>query len=144
MPYLQKRLLIRVFLLLLLTLCAVGWLVRPVLARQTHKELVQQGNRHWDEKSYSLAEEAYRNALAADPKLPERPELELRIAIVLLREREWDSAVSAMEDYVKAYRNTLWEARAQIWRGRLYATVSHNGYRVGKKIVRGNDVPKSE
>src|SRR5579871_411047 len=144
MPYLQKRLLIRVFLLLLLTLCAVGWLVRPVLARQTPKELVQQGNRHWDEKSYSLAEEAYRKALAADPKLPERPELELRIAIVLLREREWDSAVSAMEDYVKAYRNTLWEARAQIWRGRLYATVYHNGYRVGKKIVRGNDVPKSE
>ncbi|HLK56443.1 MAG TPA: MG2 domain-containing protein, partial [Chthonomonadaceae bacterium] len=135
---------LRFTLLLFLTLSAIGLIMRPVLARQTPRELMQQGNLHWEAQSYGVAAEEYRKALAADPKLPERPELELRIAIALFRQKQWDSAVSAMESYVKAYHDTPWEARAQVWRARLYSLIDHNAYKVGKKLYRGANVPPSE
>lgn len=131
---------------LFLTLSVVGiaLAVRPSLARQSPQELVRQGDRNWNEQSYELALEAYQKALAADPKLPNREEIDYRIMVALGRARRWDRAIEAAENYVAAYRNTVWEARGQVWRGRLYRIVDHNGYKVGKKITRGSDVPKSE
>ena len=64
--------------------------------------------------------------------------------VALGRAKEWDRAVEAAERYVLVYRDTTWEARGQVWRGRLYRFVEHNGYRVGKKVIRGRDVPKSQ
>lgn len=131
---------------LLLALCVVGigLAVGPSLARQTPRELVQQGDKNWNEQSYGLALEAYQKAITADPKLPDRAEIDYRIMVALGRTKRWDAALAAAERYVVTYRDTVWEARGQVWRGRLYEIVTHNGYKVGKKITRGEDVPKSE
>src|SRR5207249_2985043 len=98
----------------------------------------------WDEHSYGLALEAYRKALAADPNLPDHAEIEIRIAEALIHSQKWNEAVAALEAYVRKYRDTPFEARGQVWRGRLYTLIPHDGYRVGKKIYRGRDVPRSE
>ncbi|MCW3099425.1 MAG: hypothetical protein JWL77_5043 [Chthonomonadaceae bacterium] len=131
-------------LFLALSVVGIGLAVRPSLARQNPQELVRQGDKNWNEQSYELALEAYQKALAADPKLPNRAEIDYRIMVALGRAKKWDRAIKAAEGYIVTYRDTVWEARGQVWRGRLYRTVDHNGYKVGKKIMRGSDVPKSE
>ena len=131
-------------LFLALSVVGIGLAVRPSLARQNPQELVRQGDKSWNEQSYELALEAYQKALTADPKLPNRAEIAYRIMVALGRAKKWDRAIAAADSYVAAYRDTVWEARGQVWRGRLYRMVEHNGYKVGEKITRGSDVPKSE
>ncbi|MCW3055872.1 MAG: hypothetical protein JWN14_5042, partial [Chthonomonadales bacterium] len=131
-------------LFLALSVVGIGLAVRPSMARQNPQELVRQGDKSWNEQSYELALEAYQKALAADPKLLNRAEIDYRIMVALGRAKKWDRAIVAAENYVATYHDTLWEARGQVWRGRLYQLVVHSGYRVGKKIIRGDDVPKSE
>ena len=131
-------------LFLAFSVVGIGLTVRPSLARQNPQELVKQGDKSWNEQSYKLALEAYQKALAADPKLPNRAEIDYRIMVSLVRAKKWDRAIEAAESYVATYHDTVWEARGQVWRGRLYQIVNHRGYKVGKKITRGSDVPKSE
>jgi uncharacterized protein YfaS (alpha-2-macroglobulin family) len=131
-------------LFLALSVLGIGLAVRPSFARQTPQELVRQGDKSWNEQSYALALEAYEKALLSDPKLPNRAEIDYRIMVALGRAKQWDRAIAAAEKYVLTYRNSVWEARGQVWRGRLYQIVEHSGYQVGKKITRGSDVPKSE
>ena len=131
-------------LFLALSVVGIGLAVRPSLAWQNPQELVRQGDKSWNEQSYERALEAYRKALAADPKLPNRAEIDYRIMVSLGRAKKWDRAIVAAESYVVTYHDNVWEARGQVWRGRLYRIVDHNGYKVGKKITRGSDVPKSE
>lgn len=128
----------------LLAVIAVAALIGlPTFARQTPPELVKKGDALWQEQSYELALEAYRSALTGDPNLPNRAEIDYRIAVGLVRTSKWDEAIAAFDAYVLKYKDTLWEARAQVWHGRMYATIDHTGYRVGKKITRGGAVPKS-
>ncbi len=128
----------------LLAVVAVAALIGlPTFARQTPPELVKKGDSLWLEQSYELALEAYRSALTGDPNLPNRAEIDYRIAVGLERTNKWDEAIAAFDAYVLKYKDTLWEARAQVWRGRLYARIDHMGYKVGKKITRGGAVPKS-
>ncbi len=131
-------------LFLALAVVGIGLAVRPTLARQNPQELVRQGDKSWKEQSYELALEAYQKALTADPKLPNRAEIEYRIMVGLGRAKKWDRAIEAAENYVEKYHDTLWEALGQAWRGRLYRIVDHHGYKVGEKVYRGSDVPKSE
>ena len=127
-----------------LALVIVGAVGLPTLARQSPAELVRQGNKDWDEQSWELAIESYQKALTADPNLPDKPEIEYRVAVGLGRAQKWDAAVEAIEAYVQKYRDTRYEAKGQIWRGRLYTIIQHGAYRVGKKILRGTNVPKTE
>jgi TolA-binding protein len=152
----------------LLILLIVGLFGLPGSARQTPQELAQQGDKFWDEDAYALALNAYQKALAADAALsnPSKTgqealhqllpsgvaethlanlsEIELRVAIALIRAQRWDEAVAASEAFVRQYHDTPLEARGQVWRGRLYTQIVHEGYRVGERIYRGNNVPKSD
>ena len=133
--------------LLALVLCAfalAAWFAHGAFARQTPQEQKRHGDALWAEKSYALAREEYQKALAGDAALPDKAEIELRIAIAYLEESKWQEAEDSLNAVIKKYADTPIEARAQVWRGRYYVRVPHHGYRVGKKIFRGNDVPKSE
>ncbi len=113
------------------------------LARQSPQELRRQADSYWNEKSYKLAEETYAKLLAADPKLADRAEIELRILVGKIQSEQWDAAVADAETFPKRWPDTRQEARAQVWRGRLYVRVPHQGYRVGKAEFRSGNVPKS-
>ncbi len=118
-------------------------LVRATQARQTPRELAAKGDKSWNEKSYSDAADAYTKALDADPRLPERPEMKLRILIANIRASRWDAALSESKTYQKEYRGTVFEGLGMQWRARLYSTVEHNGYSVGKRKFHGTDFPES-
>ena len=70
-------------LVLALGVVGIGLAVRPSQARQNPQEMVRQGDKSWNEQSYELALEAYQKALAADPKLPNRAEIDYRILVAL-------------------------------------------------------------
>ena len=111
------------------------------LARQTPQELRRKADAYFDEKSYKLAGETYAQLLNADPKAADRNEIELRILVAEIKAEEWNRAVADAESFVKRYPDTRQEARAQVWRGRLYTLVPHEGYRVGKAEYRGGMSP---
>ena len=113
------------------------------LARQTPQELRRKADAYFEEKSYKLAGETYAQLLTADPKVPDKAEIELRILVAEIKAEEWNRAVADAESFPKKYPDTRQEARAQVWRGRLYTLVPHYGYTVGKVEYRGGDVPKS-
>lgn len=126
----------------LLALSGLGIAARPTFARQTAQELVGKGDSYWNEKSYELAANAYSQALAKDNALPNRAQIDYRLLVAGIRAEKWDAVVAASEAFISKYKTT-WEARGQVWRGRLYALLPHTGYRVGSKITRGSNVPKS-
>ena len=113
------------------------------LARQSPQEIRRQADAYFDEKSYKQAAETYTNLLNADPKAADRNEIELRLLVSEIKAEQWNRAIADAESYVKRYPDTRQEARAQVWRGRLYHLAPHYGYVVGKAETRGNDVPKS-
>ncbi len=122
----------------------IGIGVLPGWSRQTPQELIKQGNTLWEQQSYTEAATAYQKAFAADPTLAKNQEIRLRLVIALIRAKDWDKAIVAADAFVADNKGTVWEARGQVWRGRLYSTVEHNGYRVGKRITRGYNTPPSE
>ena len=67
-----------------------------------------------------------------------------RAAVSLGKTQQWDRALRASLDFVKARRGTVWEARGLYWLGRLYVSVPHQGYRVGSRTFRGQNVPKTQ
>ena len=113
------------------------------LARQSPQELRRAADAFFDEKSYRQAAETYARLLNADPKAADRSEIELRLLVAEIQSAQWDRAAADAERFPKKYPDTRQEARAQVWRGRLYALVPHSGYRVGKAEYRGGNVPKS-
>ena len=127
----------------LFAIAVLGAAVRPTLARQTPQELKSKGDALWNEQSYELASQAYRQALAKDAHLPDAAQIEFRIAVALVRAKKWDEATAAVDAFVEKFKDTTWEAQGQVWRGRLYALLPHVGYRVGQTFTRGNDVPRS-
>lgn len=127
-----------------LCLLCIGLLPNVSWADKSVQEWVQEGNRSWNEKSYAQAEEAYRKALTADPKLPERPQLEFRILFALSRERKWDDAIAVSNTLLEEPLQPEVALEAQLRRARLFINTEHEGYRVGQRIYRGYAVPRSE
>jgi tetratricopeptide (TPR) repeat protein len=111
----------------------------PVSAQGTKRMTVlQQADAAWNEKSYARALELYRKALQG--KVADRDEVEFRIAVSLGKTEQWDAAIAAGETLLA---KTQWKARVLYWMGRLHAVVPHQGYKVGGKIYRGEDYPKT-
>ena len=59
------------------------------------------------------------------------------------KSHQWDRAMAQSLEFVQQHRTTVWEPRGLYWLGRLYLAAPHQGWRVGKKLHRGNDVPKT-
>ena len=118
--------------------------IRSFAAQQTPQEIRAQADKYWKEGSYSQAQASYSKLLVADPKASDRIEIELRIAISLIRSAEWDKAIEATSAFDKANKHTTEDAEMQLWVGRLYHLVPHVGYKVKDKVTRGYNVPASD
>ena len=95
------------------------------------------------EKSYADALKAY-ETLQPTTRFPLRAKTRSPTASPssLGKTQQWDRALAQSLDFVKTHRGTVWEPRGLYWLGRLYLGVPHQGYRVGPRVYRGNDVPK--
>ncbi|HLK61513.1 MAG TPA: alpha-2-macroglobulin family protein, partial [Chthonomonadaceae bacterium] len=101
-------------------------------------------DKHFAQKSYAAALKEYQAAQKAG-QVPDarKDEVAYRIAVSLGKSEQWDRALEASLAFVQAHRGTVWEARGLYWMGRLYLAVPHEGWRVGKTITRGANVPQS-
>jgi alpha-2-macroglobulin len=106
---------------------------------------LEMADRAYDEKSYAAALDAYDRLLKAD-RVPaaRRDDVQYRIGVSLGKSQKWDRALEQSLQFVKTHRGTVWEPRGLYWLGRLYLGVPHNGWRVGEKVHRGNDVPQGD
>jgi uncharacterized protein YfaS (alpha-2-macroglobulin family) len=104
-----------------------------------------EADRLYGEKSYAAALEVYERLLQAG-SVPEdrQDEIRYRVGVCLGKSEQWDRALEYGLEFVKNRRGTVWEPRGLYWLGRLYLGVPHNGWRVGPKVHRGNDVPKTD
>ena len=95
------------------------------------------------EKSYGEALKVY-EALQKQNAVPatRKDDVALRIATSLGKTQQWDRSLAESLDFVKTHRGTVWEPRGLYWLGRLYLGAPRQGYRIGQRIYRGNDVPK--
>jgi uncharacterized protein YfaS (alpha-2-macroglobulin family) len=132
--------------LLPLTLLVVrGLSILPVFADPAALARLDAANRHFQQKSFSEALEAYSAVLKSGAELGDRrPEAEFRYAVSLGKAERWDEALQEAEAFARRHPGTIWEARGQYWLGRLLIAVPHNGFQIGDRIYRGNDVPKTE
>lgn len=106
----------------------------------TQAENLKQAAAAWNEKSYARAIELYR-AAQKQGDLADADEVQYRIAVALGKTEKWDEAIAAGEALAA---KSPWKARVYYWLGQLYHKVPHNGYKVGGKVYRGNDYPKSD
>jgi alpha-2-macroglobulin len=129
--------------LALLTLRGASTL--PVFADPAALARLDAADRHFQQKSYSEALEAYRTVLKSGTELGDRrPEAEYRYAVSLGKAERWDEALAEAEAFARRRPGSAWEARGQYWLGRLLIAVPHTGYQVGDRIYRGDNVPKTE
>src|ERR1051325_2281145 len=116
---------------------------RAPQAAPLHPSL-QQADLKYRQKSYALALKGYEQALKNGSVPAERrDEVAYRIAVSLGKTEQWDRALEQSLAFVQQHRNTVWEARGLYWLGRLYLGAPHQGWRVGKKVSRGENVPKT-
>ena len=105
-------------------------------------------DRLFKEKSYAGALKIYERVLkAGGVPAARRDEVEYRIAVSLGKSQQWDRAMERSLAFVKGHRGGApsgpWEPRALYWLGRLYLSVPHQGYCVGKRFYRGDNVPQT-
>src|SRR6516165_6692972 len=101
-------------------------------------------DRLFKEKSYAGALAIYERLLkAGSVPAARRDEVEYRIAVSFGKSQKWDAAMERSLAFVKAHRGSVWEPRGLYWLGRLYLAVPHQGYRVGKRLYRGDNVPQT-
>jgi len=100
-----------------------------------------QANAAYAEKSYARAVELYRKALA-DGSAKNRDDVQFRIALSLRKSQKWDEAIRAHEAILQT--ETYWKARVLASLARLYTEVPHYGYKIGDKLYRGEDYPKTD
>ncbi|MDQ3815319.1 MAG: MG2 domain-containing protein, partial [Armatimonadota bacterium] len=122
-----------------LMLATVGAMLWGALPAHAQDDVLKQADAAWNEKSYARALELYRKALQSGP-LRDREEVEYRVAVALGKTEKWDEAITAAEALLA---KTEWKARVLYWLGQLYLKVPHQGYKVGNKIYRGQDYPKT-
>ncbi len=116
-------------------------------APESLNALKARADKLYDEKSYALAIDAYQKWLAtAPPTAPGRTTTAYRVAVALANARKWDAAIAATDAFLAKNRNdALWTARMQYQKGLLFAgQMPHYAYKVGGKLYRGNDYPKTE
>lgn len=121
-----------------------GWSIFRPVSVQPPAELRRKADDLYKEQSFRLALDAYRQYLAAASKTDSyRSEAERRVVYCLLKINQWNEALEAAETVVKGYENQpLWKARALDTLGDIYFNITHEGWQIGKKIVRGSDYPK--
>jgi alpha-2-macroglobulin len=99
---------------------------------------------HYRQKSYSAALREYRAALKSGAVPARRAdEVEYRIAAALGKTHQWDRALALSLAFVQSHQHSAWEPRGLYQLGRLYLALPHEGYRVGRAVYRGDNVPKS-
>ena len=147
--YLRRPALAALFLLALC--CAAVYAVGTVrqAARADAVELARirkEADRLYEEKSFALALDGYRKWLAAAPKdYRDRTEVEYRNAVALGKAQKWDEAAQAVEAFLKAHdKEPLWRGRGHYWRAQLLMLLPDNGYKVGERVYRGRDYPKTD
>ena len=127
-------------LLFLLTILGAG---KIALLAQNSNPLAK-ADKLYQEKSFALALKEYQRVTAAGKvPLSRREEVQYRILVSLGRSQQRNRSLSETLNFTKANAGTVWEARGLYWLGRLYLGVEHGGYRVGGKLTRGKDVPKT-
>lgn len=131
--------------LLFLSLLGAATALTAPPASQNPSELVE-ADKLYAEKSYAGALAIYSDLLRNPDALPEgrREDVAYRVAVSLGKTKQWDRALEASLDFVKTHRGTVWEPRGLYWLGRLYLGVPNAGWRVGKRVFRGEDVPQAE
>ena len=137
-----------VFLLLLTFPCAFARAQTPPESSVpvSIPDLQKTADAHYAEKSYALALDDYRRLLPMLPKTsPERTVASYRIAVALGQSRKWDDAFVAIDQFLADHKDApLWQARGLYQKGLLLNLAPQEGYRVGKKIYRGNDYPHTD
>jgi alpha-2-macroglobulin len=111
-----------------------------VRASQVGPQTLADADKQFDHKSYKNALKAYE---AAQVPADRRDVVAYRIAVSLGKTQQWDRALTAGLEFVKTHRGSVLEARGLYWLGRLYVSVPHQGYRVGSRTFRGQNVPKA-
>ena len=114
-------------------------------AAQAGPQTLAEADKQFARKSYKNALKGYEAAQKAGQVPADRLDLvAYRIAVSLGKTEQWDRALNAGLEFVKTHRGSVWEARGLYWLGRLYVSVPHQGYRVGSRTFRGQNVPKAE
>lgn len=122
---------------MLVAVLGLYWMWRPALAQQ---EAAREADKAWDEKSYLRALELYRKGVQ-NGTIPNNEQTQYRIAMSLGKTEQWDAAIATGEELAK---KAQFKARTYYWLARLYNIMPHQGYKVGGKIYRGNDYPKTD
>src|SRR5437870_4442994 len=131
----------RAFAAILATVLLLGLAFCSLAAHAPPRDLAA-ADRLFKEKSYAGALAIYERLLkAGSVPAARRDEVEYRIAVSLGKSQKWYRAIERSLAFVKGHRGTVWEPRALYWLGRLYLAVPHQGYRVGKRLYRGDNVP---
>ena len=95
-------------------------------------------DRHFEEKSYKPALEAYRAVYAAETGATDRRgHALLRIGRCLRRLQEYDRSLGFLDRELPAFRGTIWQGRAHALRGQISLTMPHYYYKKGDRISRG-------
>lgn len=111
---------------------------------QQAPESLRQIDRHYAQKSYGYALKGYQRLLNTGiAPAGRRADIRYRIGVCLGKTERWNQALVWSLDFVKQHRGTVWEPRGLYWLGRLYLGVPHDGWRVGDRIFRGQDVPQT-
>lgn len=129
----------RIFTLLSLAMLCILSLPSRSQSRQNGQT---DADRAFTKQSYALALRGYQAEQKRGNLSPERRDLvAYRIAVCLGKTEKWTQALQSSLDFVRTHRGTVWEPRGLYRLGRLYRSVPHMGYRIGKTITRGYDVP---
>src|SRR5437868_1902657 len=127
----------------LVTLALLLGFALCTLAAHAPPQDLPAADRLFKEKSYAGALAIYERLLkAGSVPAGRRDEVEYRIAVSLGKSQKWDGAMERSLAFVKGHRSTVWEPRGLYWLGRLYLAVPHQGYRDGKRLYRGDNVPQ--
>ncbi len=106
--------------------------------------LLTRADTHFRQKSFGAALKAYCAALAVGSVPAARlEEVRYRIVVGLARTEQWNRALSENLGFIVANRHSVWEARGLYHLGHLYLSLPPNGYRVGVKVYRGDNVPRT-
>ncbi len=99
-------------------------------------------DRFFADQSYARALAGYRAAVNTKSVPSSRSaEVAFRIAHCLGETSQWDSAIAAMARLAQEQPRTVWAARAHASMSRLLADAPKQGWRVGPRLIRGEEIP---
>lgn len=95
-------------------------------------------DRHFKEKSYKPALEAYRAVYGAESgPTDRRGHALIRMGQCLRRLQEFDRALGLLDRELSGFGGTIWNGRAHALRGQIALTMPHSYYKKGDRISRG-------